>query len=267
VTYFDAHNHLHDARLAPHRESFLAELARLPVARTVANGTREEDWDAVQAMSGEHPWIIPSYGLHPWYAPARSKRWLERLRGRLEEEPRAYVGEIGLDRWIEGHDLDLQRAVFMDQLRLAVELDRPATIHCVRAWGALWDVLRDEAAPRRGFLLHAYGGPPEMIAGFVERGAYFSFSPYFLHERKAAQRNAFARVPAARLLVETDAPDLRPPDESNPRPIVDSDGNPANHPANIDVSYRGLAAVRGMEVAELAPLIAENFARLLGGLR
>jgi TatD DNase family protein len=264
VTYFDAHNHLHDVRLTPHRESFLPELARLPVVKAVANGTREEDWAAVQSISSEHSWIIPSYGLHPWYAPARSGEWLALLRERLEHEPRAAIGEIGLDRWVEGHDLDLQRAIFLEQLRLAVDLDRPATIHCVRAWGALWDALQGEVVPQRGFLLHAYGGPAEMIDGFVKRGAYFSFSPYFLHERKAAQRNAFATIPPERLLAETDAPDLRPPDLANPRPIVDRDGNPANHPANIDVSYRGLAAARGIEVEELAPLIAENFTRLFG---
>jgi TatD DNase family protein len=180
----------------------------------------------------------------------------------MENEPGAAIGEIGLDRWVQGHDLKVQIPVFLDQLRLAVEFDRAATIHCIQAWGALWDSLREEKAPSRGFLLHAYGGPMEMIDGFVRRGAYFSFSPYFLHERKAAQREAFAAIPSDRLLVETDAPDLRPPDEANPRPLIDCDGNPANHPANIDVSYRGLAEVRGMEVADLAPLIAENFARL-----
>jgi TatD DNase family protein len=264
VTYFDSHNHLHDARLAPHRESFLPELAKLPIGRAVANGTNEEDWDAVQKMSSGHSWIIPSYGLHPWYAPSRSAEWLTRVRARLEADPRAAIGEIGLDQWVKGYDLDLQRSVFVDQLRLAAEFDRPATIHCIRAWGALWDTLQDQPVPNRGFLLHAYGGPTEMIDGFAQRGAYFSFSPYFLHERKAAQRDAFAMIPTERLLVETDAPDLRPPDDANPRPIVDRDGNPANHPANIDVSYRGLAAVRKMDVAELAPLIAENFKRLFG---
>lgn len=262
MTYFDAHNHLHDARLAMHRDSFIPELQRLPETCAVANGTREQDWDSVRSICTEHPWIIPSYGLHPWYVSARTAGWLENLRSRLKAEPRAAVGEIGLDRWIEGYDLDVQKSVFIDQLRLAVELDRPATIHCVRAWGALADVLRDEKTPPRGFLLHAYGGPEEMIDGFVQCGAYFSFSPYFLHERKAAQRHAFTKIPRDRLLVETDAPDLRPPDEVNPRPITDREGNIVNHPANIDVAYRGLAEARGLDVADLAPIIAENFRRL-----
>lgn len=262
MTYFDAHNHLHDGRLATHRDSFIPELRRLPETSAVANGTREQDWDAVRSICAEHPWIIPSYGLHPWYVSARTVHWLEDLRSRLKAEPRAAVGEIGLDRWIEGYDLDVQKSVFIDQLCLAVELDRPATIHCVRAWGALADALRDEKTPSRGFLLHAYAGPEEMINGFVQRGAYFSFSPYFLHERKAAQRHAFAKIPIDRLLVETDAPDLRPPDKANPRPITDPEGNIVNHPANIDVAYRGLAEARGMDVADLAPIIAENFRRL-----
>lgn len=264
MTYFDAHNHVHDARLAPHRDSFLPELTQLPIERAVANGTREEDWDAVQSFSAGHSWAIPSYGLHPWYAAARSDHWLDDLRERLKSDPRAAVGEVGLDRWIQDYDLDLQRAVFFDQLKLAVEFDRPVTIHCVRAWGALSDALKEAPMPSRGFLIHAYAGPEEMIHGFVQHGAYFSFSPYFLHARKAAQRQAFTKIPSDRLLVETDAPDLRPPDESNPRPILDSEGKPANHPANIDVSYRGLAAVRGMAVEDLAPIVAGNFQRLFG---
>jgi TatD DNase family protein len=264
VTYLDAHNHVHDARLDSHRDLFIPQLQELPEECAVANGTREQDWDAVRSMCAGHPWIIPSYGLHPWHVAERTPAWLDDLRGRLEADRRAAIGEIGLDRWIRGYDLEVQNAVFVDQLRLAVELERPATIHCVRAWGALSDVMREEEMPPRGFLLHAYGGPEEMIDGFVRRGAYFSFSPYFLHERKAAQRHAFAAIPSDRLLVETDAPDLRPPDEANSRPITDPDGNAVNHPANIDVAYRGLAEVRGMTVAELAPIIADNFRRLFG---
>lgn len=257
MNYLDAHNHLHDARLAPHRSAILDELQRMGVADAVVNGTRESDWDAVSQLG----FGKPSYGLHPWYVNERSKHWLDDLRARLAAAPHAAIGEVGLDRWVEGHDPAVQTPVFVAQLQLAAELSRPVTIHCIQAWGALWETLQTHDLPR-GFLLHAYGGPAEMVAGFVERGAYFSFSTHFLHERKTPQREIFRRLPLDRLLVETDAPDLRPPDERNPRPLTAPDGAAINHPANIDLAYATLAELRGIPIEELATIVAENFARL-----
>ena len=210
MNLIDAHNHLHDARLAPYREDIFAELQRLRVTTAVVNGTREDDWDAVSALSREHDFVIPSFGLHPWHVADRTTTWLDTLRAMLVAFPNAGVGEIGLDRWIEGHDLAAQMDVFLPQLALARELNRPATIHCLRAWGSLEELLRKHALPQRGFLIHAYGGPAEMVESFSGLGGYFSFNAYFLDERKARQREVFQRIPADRLLVETDAPDMLP---------------------------------------------------------
>jgi TatD DNase family protein len=261
---FDAHNHLHDARLMPHRTPILQALAGLGVVRAVVNGTREADWDAVASLAKEHTFVLSSFGLHPWHVAERTPHWLEALREKLETHPAAGVGEIGLDRWIEGHDLALQSEVFLAQLALAVELQRPVTIHCLRAWGALDELLPTHPAPSSGFLIHAYGGPAEMIDSFAERGGYFSFNAYFLHERKAKQRDVFREIPADRLLVETDTPDLRPPDERNLHPLRDANGEPINHPANIALAYEALADIRGVPVETLAAQVEKNFARLFG---
>jgi TatD DNase family protein len=258
----DAHNHLHDARLAPHLAAILPKLSQVGVQRAVVNGTREDDWDAVAALARDHRWIVPSFGLHPWHVPGRSAEWLERLTALLDAHPFAGVGEIGLDRWIEGHDLANQSLVFTAQLVLAAKRNLPATIHCIRAWGALWEIIRAHPLPARGFLVHAYGGPAEMTRGFLERGAYFSFSPSFLHERKAPQRDIFAALPLDRLLVETDAPDLRPPDDCNPHPLRDTAGEPINHPANLALAHDALAELRGISAESLAGVVAENFAKL-----
>jgi TatD DNase family protein len=258
---FDAHNHLHAARLLPWRADFLAELPALGVRRAVVNGTREDDWPAVAALAAQVPWV-PSFGLHPWHVNGRSAAWRETLVNFLDAHPGAGVGEIGLDRWIEGHDIAAQAECFRAQLAIAAERNLPATIHCIRAWGALWDIIREGTVPARGFLLHAYGGPAEMVRGFLNRGANFSFSPSFLHERKSAQREIFRTLPAERILVETDAPDLAPPPEHNPRPIADENGKPLNHPANIVLAYDAFAKIRGMTCSELAEVVGKNFARL-----
>jgi TatD DNase family protein len=260
----DAHNHLHDPRLDTCRDEFLRELPGLGLRRAVVNGTREGDWPAVAALAARVPWVVPSFGLHPWHVNSRTPGWRDALLAQLDAHPGCGVGEIGLDRWIEGHDPVAQAECFTAQLAMAAGRDLPASIHCVRAWGAMWEIIRSHPLPRRGVLLHAYGGPVEMVPGFVARGAYFSFPPYFIHTRKAAQREVFARIPPERLLVETDAPDLAPPAEKNVHPLPDHDGKPVNHPANITLAYAALAEIRDIPPAELVALVSENFARIFG---
>ena len=261
----DAHNHLHDGRLAPYRAAFMQELPELDVRGAVVNGTREDDWEAVAALAKKESWIYPSFGLHPWYVPQRTSEWREALLEQVQTNPGCGIGEIGLDRWIENHDLPQQIECFTWQLALAARENLPATIHCLRAWGVLWDIVRGHPVPERGFLLHAYGGPAEMVAGFVARGAYFSFSPSFLSERKAAQREVFRTLPIDRVLVETDAPDLAPPVELNPRPLEDANGKAINHPCNLTVAYAALAELRGCSEAQLSENVANNFRVLFSG--
>ena len=277
----DAHNHLQDDWLAPHLEGIAAESGRLGIGAMVVNGTSEADWPRVAALARRFAFVRPSYGLHPWDVGGRSPQWLETLRSRLVAEPPAAVGEIGIDRWIlesapaayfpagspPPAPLPAQIECFRPQLALAVEFDRPATIHCLQAWGQLDELLRSHPLPRRGFLLHAYGGPAEMVPGFAKLGAYFSFNGAFLAEKKTRQRAAFRAVPADRLLVETDAPAMPPPAPwlTHPLPPApQSGGKTVNHPANLAATSRGLAQLRDVPEPELVAQVAANFARLFG---
>jgi TatD DNase family protein len=279
MIFFDAHNHLQDAWLAPHLGTIAAELARLPLGGAVVNGTCETDWPEVNALAEAHAWVHPSYGLHPWDVGNATPRWRESLLRALDADPRATVGEIGLDRWMldrarpdDPRLAGLRRAPLADQteafawqLTLAAERNRPASIHCLDAWGALFDVLRATPRPARGFLLHAYSGPAEMVAGFAALGAYFSFNGAFLAERHPAKRATFAAIPAERLLVETDAPAMTPPEPHRTHTLPPlADGTEINHPGNIAAAYAGLAAIRGVPPAGLAAQVAKNFARLFG---
>lgn len=259
----DAHCHYQDPRLHELRDRFLPAL-RTAGVRAVVNGTREADWPEVAELARAEPWIVPSYGLHPWHLHERTPAWETSLRARLAAEPRAAVGEVGLDRWIEGHDLPDQLDVLTTQTALAVEFGRALTLHCVQAWGALREFVEGTPLPPQGFLVHAFGGSWEMVRPLADRGAYFSFSPYFLHPRKAAQRDVFARLPLERLLIETDAPALAPPVEANPHPLATPTGETLNDPRNLPVAFEGLSALRVESREELAAALAANFTRLFG---
>ena len=261
---FDAHNHLQDERFVGRQEHLIREAMAVGVAGMVVNGSSEDDWHDVAHLAASFPIVLPSYGLHPWYHHQRSSIWLERLENILTENPRAAVGEIGLDRWKEDLPYDEQEDVFLAQWELARRLNRPASVHCLKAWGRLLELVQTHPGPERGFLLHSYGGPAEMIAAFAQRGAYFSFPGYYLHPRKEKQREVFRHVPLDRLLVETDAPDQRLPDEQNTFPLLDPHGHPINHPANLATVYQGLAALRGEDIETLAGHTADNSIRLFG---
>jgi len=255
--WMDAHNHLHDPRLGdagPAVDAMVAE----GVGACVVNATREDDWAAVGRLATQHAVMVwPAYGVHPWQAHTVTKGWLERLRERLLADPRASVGEIGLDQWVSEPSLQVQRDVFEAQLRLARELQRPATIHCLKAWGALFEVLEDYPPPDT-FLMHSFNGSLEVVQRLIPMGAYFSFSGYFLHQKKEKVVEVFCRLPRERVLLETDAPDMSPPEPWR------KFGGEMNHPANVPMIGAALAEKLGVTPAELADLTRENTARCFG---
>ena len=256
---YDAHNHLQDARLAEKRED-IPELEALGIKRAVVNGTRPEDWPKVAELARIYKWVIPSYGLHPWYVNQSCENWREQLELLLREQ-RAVIGEIGLDRWIENFDSARQEEVFLWQLQLAAQLGRPVTIHCLKACGRLLEILQSEKVPS-GFLLHSYGGPAEMVQPFTDLGGYFSISGYFAHDRKQRQREVFKKVPLDRILVETDAPDMALPVERDRYKLADAAEEIINHPANIMGVYEFAARLYGIPTEQFAERIEENFHRL-----
>ncbi len=254
----DAHLHLQDPRLADALPGILEAARELGIERMVVNGTHPGDWEAVERLAAEHPEVTPCFGLHPWRVGSEQAGWLEELESRLKRLPGAGVGEIGLDRWIRDSDFGRQRETFAAQLDLAERLDRPVAIHCLRAWGTMLEILAS-ASPRRAPLLHSYGGPVEMVGDFTALGAFFSLSGHFFHPGKEGKLAAFDAVPADRLLLETDAPDMLPPPEMRPFHLVDPAGQEVNHPGNLLAIYEAAATRRGWSVEETIGRMRRNF--------
>lgn len=259
----DAHLHLQDGRLDAVRETYLAGLPRLGIEGLGVNGTCEADWDAVEQLAAGEPRVFPFFGLHPWKAGGESQDWLRDLEARVLRHPRAGVGEIGLDRWIRDGDFERQKEVFAMQLDLAVRHARPLALHCLQAWGTLLEMCR-AAGPPRGMLLHSYGGPAEMVAEFLEMGAWFSISGYFFRPGKESKREVFRTIPLERLLIETDAPDMALPSELCQYPVPGDAEGKRNHPANLGAVHAAVAELRGMAIGDLTECVARNFRAWVG---
>ncbi len=264
--FYDAHNHLQDERFGDRAAELLETCRQAGVGRMVVNGACEADWPQVLALAQKSPQVLPSFGYHPWYITERTPGWLDSLVPFLDAVPSG-IGEIGLDRWKPDLSYEGQEEVFVAQLRLAAERNLPASIHCLQAWGRMLELLKAGPLPVRGFLLHSYGGPQELVKPLARLGAYFSFPGYYAHARKERQRETFRQVPADRLLIETDAPDQQLPVELNRFPLTDlQSGKPLNHPANLGAVYQFVAELRGVTLETLTAEVKQNFLRLFGGL-
>ncbi|MFT4177669.1 MAG: TatD family hydrolase [Luteolibacter sp.] len=254
--WIDAHNHLHDHRFSS-PEELIGPMKQTGISRCITNATCEEDWDAVENLSRTHPdFVLPALGIHPWKAHLCKAGWENRLKQRLENNPQAGIGECGLDGWISHPPLETQQSVFLAHLRLARELQRPLTIHCLKAWQPLFDAFTQEPPPEK-FLMHSFGGSLEIACRLLPLGTYFSFSGYFLHPRKAKVLDVFRELPKDRILLETDAPDMLPPPDFITHPLEES----LNHPANLPAIAQGLAGHLNLSLEELSELTLENSRR------
>lgn len=226
----DAHVHL------------FPEFSDFAQRRTVSflNAVSESDWEAVcravlcpernaeaqgrnfeqnaELRSGDfkpnaEPQVVPFLGIHPWAVLSAEAGWEERLEALLRRMPIAGVGEIGLDAWKPELQSDAavcrQKTFFQRQLALAVELDRPVSIHCVRAWDHLWELARPILAGKQiPLLFHAFSGSPQIVSQILQKekwNAFFSIASFRFHPDRPKSRELLHAIPRERLLLETDA--------------------------------------------------------------
>jgi TatD DNase family protein len=256
---YDAHNHMADPALRAHRATINPCLREIDLKHAVVNGTSPDDWPAVLELAKSEPHMIPAIGMHPWKVNDAPTDWQAQFLEALDSGVRV-IGEVGLDQWIEGYDIDRQQAAFRWQLGQATQRNLPVSIHCLKAIGPLMETLRSEPLPMRGFHLHAYNGSVELIPELVELGAYFSFNAGQLNAKKAKAPERMCAVPAERLLIETDAPDMLPATELRSFELPQSDsGHALTHPATLIDGYTAIAHLRATPIESLRQQVASNF--------
>ena len=129
---------------------------------------------------------------------------LAALRARLLANPKAGVGEIGLDR-LKVRDIPpIMREVFEAQLALAIELGRPVVLHGAKCWGQVVSAVK-RARTSGTFLFHGFSRSDGLIPDIVALGGFISVGPAVLNDHAVNYRKLVKKIPLDRLLIETDA--------------------------------------------------------------
>lgn len=184
-----------------------------------------------------------SVGCHPCHA----ERWDPELVSPLLSHPRVVaVGECGLDYFHKPFDPVLQDRVFRAQIGLAKEANLPLILHNRESDRDLVRILREEGASRGVF--HCFGGDERCLEEALELGFHVSFAGNVTYP-SARFRQLVARVPADRILVETDAPWLAPAPHRGSR----------NRPALVVEVLKEVARLRDEDPVILGATVIDNF--------
>jgi TatD DNase family protein len=244
----DTHAHL-DACAEP-AEELLTRAREAGVDRVVAIGSGIASCRETLAIAAGETGVFAALGIHPHQAADDDAERLDELRELLADPSAVAVGEIGLDFYRDYAPRERQRDAFARQLELAAELDKPVVVHTRSAD-------EETVAALEGFsgavVLHCFSSPA-LLPVALERGYYVSFAGNVTYPKAEELRDAARRVPADRLLVETDSPFLSP----QPRR-----GRP-NEPANVVHTVTALAEARGEDTEATAAQLDANAAAAFG---
>ncbi|SEI62133.1 TatD DNase family protein [Azotobacter beijerinckii] len=250
----DSHCHLDRLDLGAHGGSLEAALdaARAwGVGHFLCIGVSVDNAAAVRALAERHADVDCSVGVHPLDVEPDAVPALDWLLGELAHPRVVAIGETGLDYHYQPESAALQQQAFRLHLEAARLTGKPLIVHTRAARADTLDLLREAALPQAG-VLHCFTEDWEMARAALDLGFYISLSGIVTFRNAEALREVARRVPADRLLVETDAPWLAP---------VPHRGKP-NLPQYVREVAEFLAELRGIPFETLAEQTTGNFRRL-----
>ena len=245
----DSHTHLHLCE--PPETELVEAAAEAGVTRMLTVGIDGASCRKALATAEDFPQVYAAIGRHPNSATGFDDADFAELEALAAHEKCVAIGETGLDYYRDYAPAADQRRAFEAQIELARATGKPLVIHTRAADDDTLAVLNERADGLR-VILHCFSMADRVEECLAHPGWFFSFAGNATYPRAAQLRAAALRVPADRLLVETDAPFL------SPQPVR---GKP-NQPANVTMTAQALALERRVEYAELERAVDATAAAL-----
>ena len=246
----DSHAHLDDPAFGADLPAVLERAREGGVGRIVSIGTDLASSLRAQAIAEAHPDIYFSPGIHPHEADQPGD--VGALRP-LAAHPRAVaVGETGLDYVKNFASVPNQKALFTKHLEIALEADKPVSIHCREAHADTIAILRSHA-PLRG-VIHCFSGTWSDAEQYIGLNFYLSIAGPVTYPSAQALRDVVRRIPLDRLLVETDCP-LLPPQKFRGK---------RNEPSYVRYAAAEIANLHGVGLDAVGEATSRNARNLFG---
>lgn len=249
----DSHCHLDDERLLVDEENVLKKAREFGVEILVTIGTDEKTSAAAAEIASRHPGrVYHTVGAHPSDVDRFGEIELSEIERLARETKPKAIGEIGLDYY---HDSNRQKQVeiFERMINLARNISLPIVIHDREAHEDIYRILREKAKEMK-IMMHCYSAGPNFVDRFMDLGCLFSIAGPVTFKNGKDHRDAVAKIPLDKLVVETDSPYLTPHPFRGQR----------NEPAYVKLTAEKVAEVKGISLEELALATTKNAKKFFG---
>ena len=242
------------------RSSVLARAEAAGVVQMIVTGASVAGSRQAAALARQHPGrLFATAGVHPHHATELSAIALAELGELSLAQEVVAVGECGLDYYRNFSPHEAQREAFHRQLELAGRCGKPVFLHQRDAHEDFIAILREHWPRLAGGVAHCFTGDAGELECYLELGLAIGITGWICDERRGAHLlELVPRIPAGRLLLETDAPYLLPRD-LRPRPA-----SRRNEPVYLPHIAAVVARARGEPAESLAQASTEAARQLFG---
>ena len=246
-------NLTHDS-FAKDRDAVMARALQAGVRRQIITGADLAASVEAAALAAAHPsHLWSTAGVHPHHARSFSPAHRNELIELLRLQRVVAVGECGLDYFRNLSPPSCQRQAFLAQLEIAAQVHKPVFLHQRDAHADFSAILREFQGTLQGGVAHCFTGGDLELETYLTLGLYIGITGWACDERRGqALRAVLKKIPADRLLIETDAPYLLPRD-MNPQPK-----SRRNEPAYLPHIAATVARLRGETLEAVAACTARN---------
>ena len=251
--FADSHCHLNYKGLGEQQSEILARARARGVSAMLNIATRESEWDAVIGTAEREPDVWATVGIHPHEADHHPDVGTAKLIERAQHPRVVGIGESGLDYYYDHSDRDRQRASFRAHIAASRETGLPIVVHTRDAEDDTAEILREEMG-KGAFpgVIHCFTASDAFADIALDLGLYISLSGIVTFKSARDLQETARRIPAERLLIETDSPFLAP---------VPHRGKTCE-PLFVANTAQFLATLRDVPLEQLAEQTSANFSTL-----